>query len=156
MTNQQNSKSNVIQGPWGEQVTSEHIATAASLKPETLKNPASATWAKAATLWDDLAPELVFLDRLKSRFVLLFQDWCYQNARIAFLRDWLDQHGDLYETETRNGEQKKSHPYVAQVHEHWRQMLRLTEKFGLTPADEKSLVRSVHGDMVDEFGQFKD
>lgn len=141
-------KKNIIKGPWGSSITSEHIAIANALKPENLSTRASA-------IWDSLAPEMVMLERLKSRFAPMFAEWCYQNAKIEELREWLEENGQMYDTTTRDGNQKKSHPYVAQVHEHWRQMLRLTEKFGLTPADEKSLVRSIHGDVNNEFEGFK-
>jgi len=147
--NSENLDNNVIHGPWSDQITQKHIEDAKHLKPSDLTGLAS-------EVWDTLAPEMIALERLKTRFVPLFAEWCYQCAKIKELRQWTNENVYLYESTGRQGIQYKMHPYVAQIHEHWRQMLRLTEKFGLTPSDEKALVRSVHGDLVDEFGQFKD
>lgn len=146
---------NVIQGPWGDKVTADHIAEAEGLKPVVEKILAPLKMPDRAWLiWDSLAPEMVMLDRLKGRFAFLFAEWCWQSAKIIELRGWLIENGDTYASETRNGNQLKCHPYVGQMHEHWRQMMRLTEKFALTPSDEKQLVRVVHGDIFSDFDQF--
>jgi phage terminase small subunit len=145
------AQNNVITGPWSDKISEKDIADAASLKPVKMTE-------RASVIWDALAPEMIYLGRLETRFVRLFAEWCYQCGKIEELRDWLDKNPKeyCYTSQGRQGIQYKMHPYVAQVHEHWRQMLRLTEKFGLTPSDEKALQRSVHGDLIDEFGAFND
>lgn len=142
------AQNNVIAGPWGDKITQEHIDKAHSLKPSWIEED-------AGKIWDEHAPELVFLNRLEARFARLFAEWCYQCAKVQWYRAWIKENKDVYASQGRQGIQYKMHPYVGQMHEHWRQMMTLTLRFGLTPSDEKSLVRSVHGDIVDEFAEFK-
>lgn len=139
--------SNVHYLPESGQVTSKQIDDAASLKP-----PMSDA---AGAVWDCLAPEMMMLGRLKPHFVAAFAEYCYLLARIAETRKWLADNEETYTVVGRNGPQIKSRPQVAQLNDDWRKLSRLTSCFGLTPSDEKSLVNSIQGNLVDEFAEFK-
>ncbi len=143
--------SNVHYLPGSGEVTSKQIDDARALKPEI-----TPVWpASAGAVWDMLAPEMMSLGRLKPHFVFAFAEYCYLLARLAEIRKFLIDNGETYVSETRNGRQIKSRPEAAQQHETARQLARLTSCFGLTPSDEKSLVSSIQGNLVDEFAEFK-
>jgi P27 family predicted phage terminase small subunit len=138
---------NVYHLPGCERITSEQIANASELKPDMPD--------AAGTIWDRLAPEMMMLGRLKPHFVDAFSEYCYLLARIAETRKFLDEEGETYNVIGRNGIQIKSHPKVAQLNDDWRKLSRLTSCFGLTPSDEKSLINSIQGNLIDEFAEFK-
>lgn len=144
---QQQDDSNVLQFPGSKQVTSEQIANAAELKPEMN--------AVAGAVWDKLAPEMMALGRLKPHFINAFAEYCYLLAKISDTRKYLSDNNETYEITGRNGPQIKSRPQVAQLNDDWRKLSRLTGCFGLTPSDEKTLVTSIQGSLLDEFGEFK-
>lgn len=51
----------------------------------------------------------------------------------------MEELGETYESETRNGKQIKSRPEVAQLNETFRQIRALANDFGMTPAAERGL-----------------
>jgi phage terminase small subunit len=138
--------SNVHYLPGIGQVTSEQKAIAASYKPLMSDS--------AGVVWDRLAPELMALNRLKPHFVDAFAEYCYLLTRIAETRKYLIENDETYIIFGRNGEQHKSRPQVAQLNDDWRKLQRLTACFGLTPSDEKSLINSIQGNLIDEFAEF--
>lgn len=143
--------SNVHYLPGSGQVTSKQIDDARALKPEI-----SSIWPESAgVVWDMLAPEMMALGRLKPHFVFAFAEYCYLLARIASTRKYLVENDETYTVITRNGRQIKARPEVAQLNDDWRKIANLTSRFGLTPSDEKSLVSSIQGNLIDEFAEFK-
>ena len=140
-------KTNIINFPTEDVVTTEQVSVAAELKPEMNK--------VAGLIWDNLAPYMINLGYLKPHFVIAFAEYCYLLARIAETRKFLQDNGETYSIVGRNGEQIKSRPQVAQLNDDWRKLSRLTSCFGLTPSDEKSLINSVQRDIHDEWAQYK-
>jgi len=147
MSDQKQASSNVHYLPGSGQVTSEQIAEAEEFKPVMS--------AAAGAVWDRLAPEMMLLGRLKPHFIAAFAEYCYLLARISETRQFLIDNDETYEIMGRNGAQIKSRPQVAQMNDDWRKLARLTSCFGLTPSDEKSLVNSIQGSLLDEFAEFK-
>lgn len=143
----QDLNSNVHYLPGSGQVTSEQRDQAAELKPDMSET--------AGAVWDRLAPEMMALGRLKPHFVDAFAEYCYLLVRITETRKYLADNRETYEIAGRNGAQIKSRPQVAQLNDDWRKLSRLTSCFGLTPSDEKSLINSVQGNLIDEFAEFK-
>jgi phage terminase small subunit len=56
---------------------------------------------------------------------------------------------EIYRVEAgRNGTQIKTHPFVAQINESWRQWRCMIGMLGLSPADERNLIPG-QGDLFD-------
>lgn len=79
------------------------------------------------------------LDRLKPHNVVMFVQFCRSVVRHERLILEIEELGETYESETRNGVQIKSRPEVAQLNETFRQIKSLGEAFGMTPASERGL-----------------
>lgn len=108
----------------------------------------------AGAIWDEVAPHLDFLGRLKPHFVITVAEYCRAVDRMMVLRETLKADGETYITLGRNGEQQKAHPLMAQLNETFRQWRSLTAMLGLSPADEKGLLAG-QGDLFeDDFAGF--
>lgn len=109
-------------------------AKARELKPRGLE-------ADVSKVWDRLAPRVCHptVNRLAPHLVESFLLLCRALARHDKLRLQIQATGETYATATRNGEQHKSRPEVAQLNESFRQALTLLRDFGLTPAAERGL-----------------
>jgi len=77
--------------------------------------------------------------RLKPHNVFMFVQLCRAVVRHEKLIILLDEQGETYKSETRNGEQIKSRPEVAQLNETFRQIRSLASDFGMTPASERGM-----------------
>lgn len=105
-------------------------------------------------LWDDIAPELFKLGRLKTHFVHAVHEYVAALARLRNYRKVLKENGETYEVDGRNGVQVKSVPEIAQYNESWRQWRALATDLGLTPASERGLggaIRDLFDDPSNEF-----
>ncbi len=109
-------------------------ARAAELRPEGLSFTVGA-------IWDRLAPPLCDprKDRLNAGNVFMFELLCHTIERHERLRVDVNDSGETYESETRNGKQQKSRPEVGQLNETWRQIRALASDFGMTPAADRGL-----------------
>lgn len=116
-------------------------AEAAALRPRGLKHAEK-------QIWNDLAPELVRLGRLKKHYVHAFAEYCRVYVRLQEARKLLDEVDWIYITEGRHGEQMKSRPEVAQLNDDWRKYRSLMAEFGLSPASERGL-NSNQGDLFE-------
>lgn len=107
---------------------------AAELKPEGLPFTISA-------IWDRIAPPLCDprKNRLNDSNVFMFEMLCRTIERHERLRVDIDDNGETYESETRNGVQIKNRPEVGQYNSSWAQIRTLASDFGMTPAAERSL-----------------
>lgn len=129
------------------------------LRPRPLSPELRKEWNRVATL---LADPIV--DRLKPRFVDVILEYCRVNVRLRQLRAAFDDiaekaaaeghprtalEAEIHETEGRHGKQLKTHPYVAQMNECWRQWRSLVAMLGLSPADERNMLPG-QGDLFDE------
>lgn len=102
-----------------------------------------------AAIWDEIAPELFKLGRLKPHFRHVAQEYVMALDRLRTIRADLFIEGDTYETKGRNGVQVKSRPEVAQQNETWRQWRALANDLGLSPAAERGL-SSEMSDLFDD------
>lgn len=120
------------------------------LQPRGLNPHLRKEWRRVARI---LAEPTV--DRLKSRYVDVILEYCIVCVRLRQFREAMPQLSrELYnaasgDKTTRNGIQIKSHPYVAQMNEAWRQWRSLVAMLGLSPTDERNLLPG-QGDMFDE------
>lgn len=95
------------------------------------------------------------VDRLKARYVDVILEYCRVCVRLRSLREAMPTLSkEIYnaasgDKTTRNGIQVKSHPFVAQLNEAWRQWRSLVGMLGLSPTDERNLLPG-QGDMFDE------
>jgi phage terminase small subunit len=91
------------------------------------------------------------VDRLKPRFVDAILEYCRATVRLRRLREAMPEIvNELYRVEAgRNGMQIKSHPFVGQVNETWRQWRSLVAMLGLSPTDERNLLPG-QGDLFDQ------
>jgi phage terminase small subunit len=90
------------------------------------------------------------VDRLKPKFLDTVVEYCRCTIRLRSLRAAMPTLADeIYCIETRNGDQVKSHPYVAQVNEEWRKWRSLVAMLGLSPTDERNMLPG-QGDLFDE------
>lgn len=130
-----------------------------ALRPSPLPPELRKEWNRVATL---LADPIV--DRLKPRFADVILEYCRVNVRLRRLRSAFDEfaekaaatdqpitalEAELHVTEGRHGTQLKTHPYVAQMNEAWRQWRSLVAMLGLSPADERNMLPG-QGDLFDE------
>lgn len=124
----------------------EAEALARDLKPARLDANAL-----ASEEWDFVAPILAEKGRLEKAFVRTLEQYCYLTARLVEYRNRMPTPDDeVYESETRNGFQLKSHPWVAQYNETLRQWRAYVALFGLSPADEVRLDNPGQLDMFDD------
>ncbi|MDE4098959.1 P27 family phage terminase small subunit [Phaeobacter gallaeciensis] len=79
------------------------------------------------------------VDRLKPSNVFMFRQLCAAVVRHDRLTLELEELGETYESQTRNGKQIKARPEVAQLNETFRQIRALANDFGMTPAAERGL-----------------
>ncbi|MDP9875653.1 P27 family phage terminase small subunit [Agrobacterium tumefaciens] len=107
---------------------------AAELKPEGLAFTISA-------IWDRIAPPLCDprKNRLNESNAFMFEMLCRTIERHERLRVYIDDEGETYESETRNGVQLKNRPEVGQLNATWAQIRSLASDFGMTPAAERGL-----------------
>ena len=79
------------------------------------------------------------VDRLSPTNVFMFRQLCAAVVRHERLALELEEMGEKYASETRNGTQWKARPEVAQLNETFRQIRGLANDFGMTPAAERGL-----------------
>lgn len=130
------------------------------LQPRGLSPELRREWHRVATI---LAEPTV--DRLKARFVDVIMEYCRACVRLRQLRAAFDKlaeqvahatggkpdplAAEVYRVKGRNGDQAKMHPYVAQIHEAWREWRQCVAMLGLSPADERNMMPG-QGDLFDE------
>lgn len=101
-------------------------------------------------VWQELAPDLVRMDRLMPHFRHQFASYCEATANFIRATNEIALNGVWYETKTRNGvQQKKTAAWTAQ-NEAMNQMRRDAALFGLTPVDESRIGGGAQGDLFDE------
>jgi P27 family predicted phage terminase small subunit len=109
---------------------------AVDMKPEHLTPGGS-------KVYDRIAPHVCnpLVARLSYHNLESFVLMCEALARHEKLRKYLNTPGveETYVSKTRNGEQVKNRPEVAQLNETFRQFLTIARDFGLTPAAERGL-----------------
>lgn len=135
------------------------------LQPRRLNKELRAEWRRVARLLADPS-----VDRLKPRFVDVIVEYCRVVVRLRNLRRAFEEAADkaakktglpadplgaeIYRTEGgRHGQTVRTHPYVAQVNESWRQWRALVAMLGLSPADERNMLPG-QGDLFDESEQY--
>lgn len=90
------------------------------------------------------------IDRLKPQYIDTISEYCRCCCRLRDLRAAMPTLNlEVYRVKTRNGDQVKSHPYVAQLNETWRQWRSLVAMLGLSPTDERNLLPG-QGDLFDD------
>lgn len=150
---------------------------AKSLKPRGLTKEESREWNRVATILADPA-----LDRLKPHFVDTILEYCRATIRLRAFRNYFASNcrdavkgadtselpespvvrvsgepgldAELYVVHGRNGTQLKSHPFVAQMHEAWRQWRSLMMECGLSIASERNMVPGQGNLFDDPAGEF--
>jgi len=112
-----------------------------ALQPRGLSPEMKKEWKRVARI---LAEPSV--DRLKARYVDVIQEYCVVCIRIRAFREAMPTiNKEIYDAsqggakKTRNGIQIKTHPYVPQLNEAWRQWRSLVAILGLSPTDERNL-----------------
>jgi phage terminase small subunit len=116
-----------------------------SLKPKKLSAEVEAEYRRVAWILSDPT-----VDRLKPRFVDTVIEYCRCTVRLHNLRASMPSLAhEIYRVKTRNGDQVKSHPHVAQVNEEWRKWRSLVAMLGLSPTDERNLLPG-QGDLFDD------
>lgn len=120
------------------------------LRPKGLSADLRKEWNRVALL---LAEPTV--DRLKPRFVDVIIEYCRATVRLRLLRETMPTiNMEIYRVEAgRNGTQVKTHPYIAQINETWRQWRSLVAMLGLSPADERNMIPG-QGDLFDESDRY--
>ncbi|MFC4214147.1 P27 family phage terminase small subunit [Pseudophaeobacter arcticus] len=79
------------------------------------------------------------VDRLKPQHLQPFLQLCKAVVRHDRIELELEELGETYVSQTRNGTQIKARPEVAQLNETFRQIRGLANDFGMTPAAERGL-----------------
>lgn len=120
------------------------------LQPRGLSVELRAEWRRVGRLLADPT-----VDRLKPRFVDTISEYCQAVVRLRTLRAAMPKISmEIYRIDNgRNGAQVKTHPYVAQINETWRQWRSLVAMLGLSPADERNMIPG-QGDLFDEADEY--
>ena len=136
-------------GDGGHNLQARALARAAQLRPEGMLD--EERW-----IYDRLAPALCHptKDRLNEVNVFMFLQLCRSILRYEKYAVLLKELGETYTSKTRNGDQIKSRPEIAQLNETWRQIRALGSDFGMTPAAERSL--GAGGQLGFSFGDHDD
>lgn len=136
---------------------------AAKLCPRGVTKEERKEWMRVASLLADPT-----LDRLKPHFVDSILEYCRATIRLRMFRNYFATNGaailadagcvektgndvervtgepgldaEMYVVHGRNGTQLKSHPFVAQMNEAWRQWRSLMMECGLSIASERNMV----------------
>ena len=121
-------------GAVGHNLAERAFARASELRPEGLLD---------AELWvyNRLAPPLCHptKDRLNEVNIYMFLQLVRSIVRYEGYMVTLAELGETYVVASRNGNQQKSRPEVAQLNETWRQIRALASDFGMTPAAERAV-----------------
>ncbi|WP_370267434.1 P27 family phage terminase small subunit [Nioella sp.] len=123
------------EAPGGHNLQERAVALATELRPEGL--PTRVRW-----IYDRLAPPLCLATRkhpLNTANVTMFVMLCRSVARYEHYETLLDELGETYVSQGRQGQQIKARPEIAQLNETWRQIRALASDFGMTPASERAL-----------------
>lgn len=132
---------------------------AAKLCPRGVTKEERKEWMRVATLLADPA-----LDRLKPHFADSILEYCRLTIRLRMFRAYFAENrialsaeegisanvvdrvtgeggldAEMYVVHGRNGTQLKSHPFVAQMNETWRQWRSLMAEIGLSIASERNM-----------------
>lgn len=155
--------SNVIPltGAKGPRPTPEQLVE--RLKPRGLTKEEAREWTRVALLLADPT-----VDRLKPHFVDSILEYCRATIRLRqfrayFLANATEVDGrkvervtgepgldaEMYVVRGRNGLQLKSHPFVAQMNETWRQWRSLMSEIGLSIASERNMIPG-QGNLFDD------
>lgn len=131
---------------------------ASKLCPRGITKEERKEWMRVATMLAEPA-----LDRLKPHFVDSVLEYCRATIRLRAFRNYfaankidLEQDvgenaiervtgepgldAEMYVVHGRNGSQLKSHPFVAQMNEAWRQWRSLMMECGLSIASERNMI----------------
>lgn len=137
-------------GSAGINLQERAFARAAELRPEGLVD--QVRW-----VYDRLAPPLCHptKNRLNEINVVMFIQLCRSIVRYEGYTTLLEELGETYSVKSRNGNQWKSRPEVAQLNETWRQIRALASDFGMTPAAERGLSAPA-GQLPFNFGEGAD
>jgi len=101
-------------------------------------------------VWEDLAPHLVKLDRLKPHYELQLAAYCEAAGDFIRFTGEIAAFGSWFTTQTRNGTQEKKRATWGQRNDALATMTRLSALFGLSPVDERRLAVSNQGDLFDD------
>lgn len=116
-----------------------------SLRPKGLPDDVEQEYRRVAKILS--APSI---DRLKPQYIDTITEYCRACVRLRHFRTAMPSLNlEVYRVQTRNGDQVKSHPYVAQLNETWRQWRSLVAMLGLSPTDERNMLPG-QGDFFDE------
>jgi P27 family predicted phage terminase small subunit len=147
---------------------------AKKLRPRGLTKDERKEWDRVAALLADPA-----VDRLKPHFVDSILEYCRATIRLRAFRQFfadnevkLDESegvtenqlervtgmggldAEMYVVHGRNGTQLKSHPFVAQMNEAWRQWRSLMMECGLSIASERNMIPGQGSLFDDPAGEF--
>lgn len=136
-------------GDAGHNLQARALARAAQLRPEGMLN-------EEGWVYDRLAPALCHptKDRLNEVNIFMFLQLIRSIVRYEKYAVLLKELGETYSSKTRNGDQIKARPEVAQLNETWRQIRALASDFGMTPAAERAL--GTPGQLGFAFGEHDD
>ena len=136
------------------------LQLARKLKPKGLTKEEAKEWIRVAVLLADPG-----IDRLKPHFADAILEYCRATIRLRSFRNYfaknvvkLDESegvkeaqvervtgeggldAEMYVTTGRHGVQLKSHPFVGQMNEAWRQWRSLMMECGLSIASERNMI----------------
>ena len=103
-------------------------------------------------IWSRLMPYLNKLSRLKPWYLDLYIEYCRTVAKINSLTLYLIEHGDTYESSTRDGKQIKNRPEVGQLNVCRRMLRSFGIDNGLNPAAEKQNRTAAQEGIENAFG----
>jgi len=122
------------------------IERAEELKPDGLP-------ATVSRIWDIMAPGACHPTKNRVTDPLSAQAFamlCYEIERYHRLDRTLQRHGEVYESETRNGFQLKNRPEVGQRNAAWANAWRAMQDFGMTPATAARVLNELPPDLFKE------
>jgi len=118
--------------------------------PKPVPEPHELMSETAKRVWQELAPEMVRLNRLEPRHEHMFAAYCETVADVVELTSNIAINGRTYEVKTRNGlQQKKTADWQARQ-DALATMTRIGALFGMSPVDDNRLAMGGQGDLFDQ------
>ncbi|WP_226557372.1 P27 family phage terminase small subunit [Salipiger thiooxidans] len=134
----------------GRKPTLDNVVPMRGDAPKPVPEPHDLMSDGAKKVWQELAPELVRMDRLKPHYEHMFVAYCESASDVIELTSNIVLEGRTYTVKTRNGVQQKKTANWQARQDALANMRQLGALFGLSPVDDARLATGGQGDLFEE------
>ncbi|APX23183.1 MULTISPECIES: phage terminase small subunit P27 family [Salipiger] len=134
----------------GRKPTLDNVVPMRGDAPKPVPAPPDLMSEAGKAVWEELAPELVRMDRLKPHYEHMLAAYCESAADVIELTSNIAVEGRTYAVQTRNGMQQKKTANWQARQDAFANMRQLGALFGLSPVDDARLATGGQGDLFEE------